>query len=519
MKHQPVQLLISVLSIWFLAIPLDSRQQERFVAYHSEAEKRQFEQLDNHRDLFRLILLAEADEPTANRYVAQVDAFVSQLQWSTEDNARPNRKLKQLFKKTHASFLKRYDEQASVARMFIDGSYQCVSASILYAYILECLAIPFEIKETPTHVYVIAFPESFNIMIETTDPNGVFIPNPRAQAEYVNGLVKSKYLEQSYVNRVGVEKAFNEFFYGKTNIRFKELVGLAYYNVAISQVENDEFKAAYSPVYKANRLYPAKKHEYLQLSILGEIVNELRFEEAADWEAAVKLVNRSKREDAKSLLKYKFYEALDRNLWKSRQQDKADSAFAYISGSLEDEVFLNELTDHYLQEAARSLYVGGKVDEAVPFLERAIARNSEATLVWVMMKDYLFKHKMKTDGCEENLSVLDEWVARYPYLADDQDIRSTYLYNYISMLFNALKQEEFDKPLPRYFDLMLKELNAYDKHKNKSDEHIRLVIEGMAFYYLAKNERSKAKGVLEEGMNLYPENKRLKDIADGIKTM
>src|SRR5690606_24076468 len=178
--------------------------QDKILQYFSPAEKQQFSNLQTSKDIFRLALLAHSTEGDANAYIKQVDLFIQQVGWSSADHNKPNKKLKQLFKLTHKNFLRRYEDSANMNDMFKNGTYQCVSASILYSYILESLSIPYQIKELPQHVFVIAYPESFNIMIETTDPTrGVFAPNTKGQEQFLNSLVKNKYLDQEYIDQVG----------------------------------------------------------------------------------------------------------------------------------------------------------------------------------------------------------------------------------------------------------------------------------------------------------------------------
>src|SRR5690606_26814135 len=247
--------LLSIkLIAWTVGLVLFSNlsiAQDKILQYHSPAEKQQFSNLHTSKDLFRLALLAHGTADEADGYIQQVDLFIQRVGWSDADHNKPNKKLKQLFKEVHKSFLRRYEDTANMNDRFKNGTCQCVSASVLYSYILESLAIPYQIKELPQHVFVIAYPESFNIMIETTDPTrGVFAPNTKGQEQFLNSLVKNKYLDQEYIDQVGKEKAFNEFFYGKTNITFQELVGILYFNEAIANLEKTDKAACYSAAYK-----------------------------------------------------------------------------------------------------------------------------------------------------------------------------------------------------------------------------------------------------------------------------
>ncbi len=492
-------------SLVFVLLYTSLSAQEHYISYYSEAENQQLSARNDYKSMFKLALLSGASNEQANEYISRADAFALESGWSDADAAKPQKKLKKLFTNIHNNFLKIYDEKATMADMFNSGKYQCVTASLLYGYLLETLRIPYQIKEEPTHVYVVAYPQSHNILIETTDPaKGYFMPSEKEKANYVNGLIKEKYLDEPYVKKVGVEQAFNEFFYGKESISLTEAVGLTYYNQALEQIDLENYPAAYSAIYKANKLYPAKKHEYLKINTLGLMLTKMRFDQLQEWEALVYFVNMEKSEDAKSYLKSKFQENVDRNLWKSSHPKYTDSVYNFIAPQLTDSVLKSEIEDHYLQERARSLYMGGKPIESTIFLEKAYHKNPENTLVKAMIKDNLLKNKLYQSGSLKNIDTLNLWIERYPYLAPDPDIHAAYLYNYITLSHEALRVEDFEKGA-LYGLLMMDELDHFDHQKYKPEEIIALNISGTAFYYYqTKKDKVTAKKIIERGIKQFP---------------
>jgi len=93
------------------------------------------------------------------------------------------------------------------SRIFEAGIYNCVTASMLYALILDHYQIPYEIKEKPTHIYLVALPGKDNILFETTNPRGLYVPDEKFKRDYVNSLVQLKYTTQEHVNEVGLANA------------------------------------------------------------------------------------------------------------------------------------------------------------------------------------------------------------------------------------------------------------------------------------------------------------------------
>ncbi|MEO6303559.1 MAG: hypothetical protein ABIP51_10325, partial [Bacteroidia bacterium] len=103
------------------------------------------------------------------------------------------KRIKFIYKYVHQVFLKMYKLNNSFSDIFEKGEYNCVSASALYAIILKEIGIPCQIIEAPQHVFIIAYPQTDKILIETTSPEkGYFVVNDNYVAKYIKYLADSK---------------------------------------------------------------------------------------------------------------------------------------------------------------------------------------------------------------------------------------------------------------------------------------------------------------------------------------
>jgi hypothetical protein len=505
------------MKIFFLVIALAgslvSYAQDDLVSYTSTAEKTQLhkDSPKTYKDYFRLALLSSLTESEATTYNKMVDDFVAGLNW--QPSTRPDKKLKPIFEAVHFRFLKKYELNASFDQLFTSGTYQCVNASLLYAYILESLQIPYQIKELPTHVNVVAYPESYNIMIETTDPTkGYFVPSEKGKENYVNGLVKSKFLEESYVKKVGIEKAFNEFFYGKTNISLAEAVGLMYYNSVIRESENKSYKTAYSNSYKANFLYPAKKHEFMKISMLSELVDEQKIDNESDWAPLVALANLDHNQNTSNHLLYKFNEYLDRFVFKASKKIKADSVYQYLQKNLTDSTLKSNIKGHYLQEISRFLYISSKMEEGRPYFEQAVSFNPDNALTKNMLIEYIGRRSLTPIATVQNLKKLDDWVARFPTLKAESRIKTMYLLHYID-LGNKAGNAEQEANVLKYYNLLAKGLKENAEIENLPEEEMAELMMGAMAYYMMKKQKTKAMEALDLGIKYCPNSKSVKEVA------
>lgn len=195
-----------------------------------------------------------------------LDTFIQDFKASKFFNKSKSKMLKALYSSVHDEFFTKYDGEAYFLDIFNKGYYNCATASALYCYVFDELKIPYSIKETPTHVFLIAYPDKENIYIETTVPgtDGFHEPSEKSVNESVDYLVKMKIYTKEEVDQKGKRETYNNFFYGDENITKAELVGVQYYNRAIFNLDDDNIKEAYEDVKKASVYFPSSKTKVLE---------------------------------------------------------------------------------------------------------------------------------------------------------------------------------------------------------------------------------------------------------------
>ncbi|MEK6480457.1 hypothetical protein WJR50_23135 [Catalinimonas sp. 4WD22] len=155
--------------------------------------------------------------------------------------------IKRLFYQLHQKFLKRYQAQASFADLIRKGEYNCLSGTMLYAYVLEYLNIPYMIYETPQHVFLRVFLEEETLVFEATDPMH------------------------------GVHTQQKMLFKGEQAVLWISLIGLQYFNVGIKYYEEGQYLNALRSFRKAQLLYPASERIRKHLAYTFNVY------EQSDW--------------------------------------------------------------------------------------------------------------------------------------------------------------------------------------------------------------------------------------------
>lgn len=169
--------------------------------------------------------------------------------------------LEYLFYKTHRKYLKDYNKHSSLQELFLNGEYDCVSGSMLYASLLNHFNIDYSIIETDYHVFLIAKVNDHEYIFEATDPLYGFIKDKEEITAY-----KLKY--QPKFGSLGLSSAIeigsNTYINSEENtiynkIDFNQLSGLQYYNKGIEALNSQDYKDALSNLLKAHTFYPSER--------------------------------------------------------------------------------------------------------------------------------------------------------------------------------------------------------------------------------------------------------------------
>jgi len=173
----------------------------------------------------------------------EINTYVSTLVQKRKRYTNDRRFLKFLFFNVHKKFLKHYQMHRDFADIFgKQKAYNCVSASTLYALILQQLHFKYTIHETPFHVYLVVHtPKYPQILFDPTDPHQGFLYNAYAIRKRV--------------------RHHSETDGEKLNLRIslQQLIGLQYYNQGVFKFNHQKFDQALVKLARAQDLYPSER--------------------------------------------------------------------------------------------------------------------------------------------------------------------------------------------------------------------------------------------------------------------
>ena len=128
----------------------------------------------------------------------------------------------------HQRVFKSYVPYSQFNELLETGSYDCLSATALFAVIFERFNVPVTIKETNYHIFLTVESENESILIETTDGTNGFVKNRKeieARLELYQQNVLANLTQNHYLYQAQIFQP----------ITSSQLVGLLYFNQAVRE--------------------------------------------------------------------------------------------------------------------------------------------------------------------------------------------------------------------------------------------------------------------------------------------
>jgi tetratricopeptide (TPR) repeat protein len=255
--------------------------------YNSPLEKELVEGffLDNRKDYIGLFLaldntITEQDMLGAKEKFA---GHIKTFQTRKFIKASPKKKIKKLYQHIHENYFTKYEVIAFFNEIFSSGRFNCVTATALYGIYMDSLGIPFTIRETPVHTYIVAYPMTGNILVETTDPQSRVIDyDYRTKHSYVEHLISNKTATVEELEALGIDGVFAKYFYPDGEISLDQLIGIHYMNHAAYLLDINQPRNAFEQLEKAYMFYPNDKLGFIMFVALSTIISNTNYEQNSD---------------------------------------------------------------------------------------------------------------------------------------------------------------------------------------------------------------------------------------------
>ncbi len=202
--------------------------------------------------LWKSILYADGvrDSLAIAGFGHSLDKLFEKLDRKIKAKHDARKKSQTIFKFLHKDVLKRYSESVRFRDLFLKNEYNCLTSTILFTIAADRYDIPYALKLTPTHIYIVSDPHGENVIVEMTDPKKGFDFVPR-QKEYIQYLLDYKLITEQELQEAGPEAIYNEHIQGSVTVDRMALLAAEYNNIAISYLDELDYENALCYIKKA----------------------------------------------------------------------------------------------------------------------------------------------------------------------------------------------------------------------------------------------------------------------------
>lgn len=214
-------------------------------------------------------------------YLATTNATVDENSWTTfiEKLAQKKAKskseiqfLRHVFTRTHQQYLKYFKTNTTFASLFENGSYNCLTGTILYSTILHQFGIDHQVIETNYHIFILAQTNEGEVLIETTDPHEGFVTSSDKIAARIN-----QYRNQGVQSTDPTRSYFRYSFELYNEVSQNELIGLLYYNLAVDSFNQQSLQEAVHYLGRAIERYASPRiEEFSEILLLAVHESKLK---------------------------------------------------------------------------------------------------------------------------------------------------------------------------------------------------------------------------------------------------
>lgn len=382
--------------------------------FNSKFEKDAFHNFIQQNKDSLLIFLVINEDIKPMDYVSNLKTFKNFLGEIKEKgvlNKKMNKRIKETYALVHEKFLKKYNNIEFFASIFQTGTYNCVSASILYALFFDRLNIPYKIMASSNHVYLVANPGENSEVIETTNPlfeNQIF--SGEFKRQYVNYLKNSKMISEAELQSKSTEEIFESHYNQVTEANFNNLIGFQYFNKALLDLEQNNLKKALYDCQKAYYFFPSERVSVVMYNILIELNYNSSFNRPFNA-GTLALLTRFKNITADHINAV-FLNYIDERMQYTETESECDSTFNSLISNIKNAEIRSEVEFSYYSQMS---WKAVKNDRKFYYKEKAISLKPNHQYSIAQFKNELQDQLNSISDFQELLDTLPYYEKTYNY--------------------------------------------------------------------------------------------------------
>jgi len=501
------QIVLLCFIFFSLSVLADTIVKFNEVLPSSDFEAKVFEDFfeNTKTDYFTLFMASDSTmtEVRSNQCSDQLLSLIEKYKTPQYLKLKEAKRVKKIYQDIHDELLDKYVEDARFSDIFDTGYYQCVTATMLYSLVFNALDIPFEIREMP---------ETHYTLVETTNPRiGAITYSDSFKSKYIEHLRDNKLISKSEYDLTSTDELFQEHFYKNTTIGLKELAGLQYGNDGIRSFMANEYKAAYLDFEKCYLFNPSKRISFLLEISLALLLYQTGYSSDDYAKYLARMIPFTSKDLSVDMVTADFRNLTQWQLHLDANIDQYNESYTTLLMAISDSALRADISGIYNYEMARSYIIQNKFKEALPFAESAYAinpQNVEAQGIFIQCNMMLIDYGSIS---EHDFIQLNNVAQKHPDLKTNQLFNQARLEVCLELMSQAFYFGEDIQLGLKYREIFENEypirLEAYGL---VSPSIVKAYSSG-ASYYFKKGQYSKARELLNKGLEYVPNNFELKD--------
>ena len=497
------------------------------IHFASDYEKAVTEKIITQKDssfVLEAFLAASKDqnETSIKAIIERLNKTMLELKNETENQKLNAKKIKIIYTKIHSTFLKKFELKSNFGEIFSTGTYNCVTATALFAHFLQKLDIPYTIKELPTHVYLIAYPATEKLMIETTNPAAAYFRfNDDFIKSYLNSLEKSKLISKEERSTTPANELFNKYYFANGDITLKKLAGIHYSNLGLYVYDDKNYTTALENFKKSYLYYPSPRITYIITQTLRNLctnANYLSENDITYYTSLLRLEPNPENNIAEDELAGEFEKITQEQLISKSNAVLYEETFKKIIAVLDSGSLENKITISYYTHMGHFYYNLGKYSTAETQLKEAYKLQPENSYINGLLSDCIHQKIIALNNSQKILDLISKSLKEYPSLKNNSMFSKMSSMCYLDLAYQSFYTNDISKG-ERYLIKFETESPSISTEEGAeiNDQFIEKAYSNAAVAYFKKGNKAKAKGVIVRGLKYSPSNVRLKMLLNDLK--
>jgi hypothetical protein len=479
--------------------------------YFSSLEKSAFNDfLEGKPDYLSMIsaINPQTDEREVALYRDWVDEIIGYIREKKFDGLSEEKKIERIKKYVSKALLLNYENSADFDDLFRFGDFNYYTAAAVYSFLLDQLGIPYKIFEEPTQIYLVAYPASQGIRIETTKPgHQYFMFDHETRVNFVEYMRKVGVIDDYAYRNTSIRNLFEQYYFAGYGLSIREMIGMLYINSAIEMMLLDQTKEAYAQLEKAFILHPSYKSQYLLLLELNRYLVTMDYRDPLSLGYLIKASRLVGYGIEREIIENYLKDIVNTVLVKEEDREGFMFIYEYLTEYLRDEELKNDFSFLYLYESGRMEFNDTRYGKAMDYLELAHALKPGDEQTQDLLARSLGGYSLAVSP-----GIVMEKIRLYDTIFPEITKEGIYMVvktqTCLSLFGEAfqLKDRKSGESYMKEFERLM------DANPETEIDHLLIgrSYSSAAIFYYREGQVSKSRQVIEKGLKYAPDNIELK---------